>query len=413
MMLMSACASGGRAEKNLVEDLLRSRPEWFASVLEDVVRYEVQILYTQIDRDGDNSPRFTRHAYRVDPTAYFYPASTVKLAGALLALEKLHTLDIEGLDRDTPLAIGADYSGQTEATIDETAPGGRPTIGHYVKKVFLVSDNDAYNRLYEFVGQEAMNERLREKGYAGVRLIHRLSVALDADENRHTNPFSFFRGDEILYRQHARINPQEIRAPEPILRGVGHIAGGELIEEPKDFAGSNFLSIDVLQELLRSALFPESVPDQQRFDLAESDYRFLHQVMGMRPRESRRPVYDPEEYHDSYVKYVLFGDSKEPMPDSIRVLNKVGQAYGYLTDNAYVVDLDKGVEFLLTVVISVNDNRIFNDDDYQYEEVGLPFLGNLGRVIYDHELRRPRDRRPDLRRFALDYDETGSARGQR
>ena len=65
----------------------------------------MQILYTQIDRDDQQRPHFREHAYRVNAEAYFYPASTLKLAGALLALEKLDR--VPGIDRDTPLRIGS------------------------------------------------------------------------------------------------------------------------------------------------------------------------------------------------------------------------------------------------------------------------------------------------------------------
>ena len=405
MVLMSACAGSTSEEMGLVENLLRSRLDWFGSVLENIDYHEVQILYTQIDRAADNTPSFTSHTYRVDPEAYFYPASTVKLAGALLALEKLNTLGIEGLDRDTPLSIGAEYSGQTAVEEDETSLDGKPSIGHYVKKIFLVSDNDAYNRTYEFVGQQQMNERLWEMGYNDVRLTHRLSVFLSADENRHTNSFAFYSNDQVLYEQPAQENSNKYQAVEPILRGDGFISGGELVEEPKDFGGSNYMSIEVLQGLLKAALFPESVPAEMRFELSADDYRFVARTMGMKPRESAYPNYDPKEYFDSYVKFFMNGDSKERMPGRIRVLNKVGQAYGYLTDNAYVVDLDNGVEFLLTAVISVNENRIFNDDNYEYDEIGLPFLANLGRVIYEYELKRERPIEPDLSRFDVAYDD--------
>jgi hypothetical protein len=392
-------------KKSLIERLLKSRPDLFGEVLDNVEYHEIQVLYTRIDRDADNIPHFTSHPWRVDSGVYFYPASAVKLAGALLALEKLNRLGVGGLDRDTPLEIGAAYPGQTAVEKDETSVSGRPSIGHYVKKIFLVSDNDAYNRTYEFVGQQAMNERLWEMGYEDVRLTHRLSVFLSADENRHTNPFTFYRDGEPIYEQAAQVNPDEYEAPEPILRGKGYISDGELVEEPKDFAGSNFMSIEVLQRMLRSAIFPESVPAEERFDISDDGYRFLWRVMGMLPRESTHPSYDPEEYFDSYVKFVMFGDSKEPMPERIRVLNKVGQAYGYLTENAYVADLDNGIEFLLTAVISVNENRIFNDDNYEYEEVGLPFLANLGRVVYESERRRKREFVPDLSRFDIDYSD--------
>ncbi len=66
------------------------------------------------------------------------------------------------------------------------------------------------------------------------------------------------------------------------------------------------------------------------------------------------------------------------------------------------VDFEKGVEFLLTAVVLINDNGIFNDGVYEYDEVGFPFLAELGRVIYEYELKRQRAHRPDLSKWQLD-----------
>ena len=145
------------------------------------------------------------------------------------------------------------------------------------------------------------------------------------------------------------------------------------------------------------------MPEEQRFRLSDDDLRFLYRYMSMLPRESTEPAYpDREAHYDSYVKFLLFGSSKEPMPTHIRIFNKVGGAYGYLIDNAYVVDFEAGVEFLLTAVVQVNANGIYNDDTYEYDEVGYPFLARLGEAVYRHELGRDRPRRPDLSRFRSD-----------
>ena len=394
-----ACFGAAPAEGTaLIDSLLRVNPVC-APVLANAERHELQILYTQIDRGAGNRPRFTRHRYRVDPGAYFYPASAIKLAGALLAMEKLNRL---GLSRDEAVRIDSAYSRQTSVHQDSTAPGGLPTIAHFIRKLFAVSDNDAYNRLYEFLGQHRLNEGLWEKGYDDVRLTHRLAVARSAAENRHTNPFTFYRGDEILYRQPMLVNPHTWRSPAPILKGEGYIRGGELVEAPKDFAGSNYMSVEVLQGLLVAALFPETLPAHRRFDLRADDYAFLHRAMSMLPRECSHPTYDPETWYDSYVKFFIFGDRKTPMPANVRIFNKVGLAYGYMVDNAYVVDLEESVEFLLTAVLLVNENGIFNDGEYEYDEVGFPFLAELGKVIYEYELKRERAHAPDLGRWQLD-----------
>jgi hypothetical protein len=409
---LAAGPGPARAEADLVETILKAHPEWFAGVLERADEHRLQILYTQIDRERENRPVFRSHGYRLTKERYFYPASTVKLPVAVLALEKLNDLARPGLTRDTPLRIETGTPAQTAVETDPSKADGRPTIAHYVKKVFLVSDNDAFNRLYEFVGQRAINERLWEMGFTDVRILRRLEAGFDPEVNRTTNPFVFFGEDgHEVYRQPLARNPEEWHIEMVDVRqGRGHYRGGQLISDPIDFSHSNYVSVESLQGILRSVLFPEAVPERQRFHLTDADYRLLYCSMSMLPRESREPAYpDHEEYYDSYVKLFLFGNSKQRMSDHIRIFNKVGQAYGYLIDNAYVVDFETGVEFLLTAVLQVNANQIYNDDEYEYEEVGIPFLARLGQAVYHYERQRTRPRRPDLSRFRVHPPAGGGA----
>ena len=48
----------------------------------------------------------------------------------------------------------------------------------------------------------------------------------------------------------------------------------------------------------------------------------------MLPHECEFPRYDREKYYDSYVKFFMFGDSKAPMPQGVRIFNKVGLPMG-------------------------------------------------------------------------------------
>jgi len=91
------------------------------------------------------------------------------------------------------------------------------------------------------------------------------------------------------------------------------------------------------------------------------------------------------------------------MPQHVRVFNKVGWAYGCLTDVSYVVDFKNKVEYMLAATIYVNSDNILNDDKYEYETVGWPFLYEIGQTIYRYELNRPRKYKPDLSRFKMEY----------
>ena len=122
------------------------------------------------------------------------------------------------------------------------------------------------------------------------------------------------------------------------------------------------------------------------------------------PTESTFPKYDTTEYYDAYCKFLLYGSAKGSIPKSIRIFNKVGDAYGFLTDITYIVDFEKKIEFALSATIYVNANEIFNDDKYEYETVGYPFMKNLGKAIYDYEITRERKYKPNLKKFKIVYD---------
>jgi hypothetical protein len=148
-------------------------------------------------------------------------------------------------------------------------------------------------------------------------------------------------------------------------------------------------------------LFPKSLPKAQRFKLKKEDYQFLYRYMSMKPSESKFPQFDST-FSDAYVKLLLYG-SKGKMDDDIRIFNKEGDAYGFLTDVAYIVDFKNNVEFLLSATIYCNSDGIFNDDHYDYETIGYPFMKNLGRVFYEYELQRPKKHVPNLSKFKMSY----------
>src|SRR5258708_16986126 len=177
-----SCSNRLIESESFLTDLMKSHPAKFKKIIRDKDTLEVQIIYTQINRDSLNRPVFKSFYFHVDSTKYFYPASTVKLPMTLLAFEKLNQLNIHGLDKFTPMFNDSVYSGQLSAKNDPTSENGLPSMAHYAKKILLVSDNDASNRLYEFVGQKEVNATLKGKGY-NMRILHRLKRPLNPNQN--------------------------------------------------------------------------------------------------------------------------------------------------------------------------------------------------------------------------------------
>ena len=394
----------GKTDKWL-EDLLRAKASpLLTMILNNPDSFHYQLIYTRIDRDKHNIPSFHHYYLHVDREQYFNPASTVKMPLAFLALEKLHKINVPGVDKFTAMLTDSGYNGQTAVLYDSSAENNRPSVAQYIRKIFLVSDNDAYNRLYEFVGQQAVNERLWQMGYKDIRITRRFVRATE-EENRHTNPIRFMDGNgKLLYSQPSAYSNLQFDFSKKILTGNAHYDRDEnLVQAPMDFTTHNNAPLEDLQQIMQSVLFPEQSPQRQRFGLTEDDYRFLYRYMSELPGESAYPKYDTAEFFDSYTKFFLFKAGKQKIPEYIRVFNKTGWSYGFLTDIAYIADFKHDVEFMLTGNIYVNSDGVLNDDKYEYVELGYPFFKEVGNIIYDYELKRKRAHRPDLGKFKMEY----------
>jgi hypothetical protein len=389
-------------EKDPLEEIMSQLKGRNNEVIVNSRQYGLQVLYTQIDRDQNNIPQLRTWSYHVDSNAYFYPASTIKLPVALLAMEKINNLKIPGLSSTSDMLTDSAYSGQSKVLYDSSSESLKPSVAHYIKKIFLVSDNDAFNRLYEFLGQEYINNALSKKGFQNSGIVHRLSIYLTADENRHTNPVRFFNRDTLVYQQAQQVSVPFYRERKDIKLGKGYMRGDSLVQEPMDFSGKNFMSLDDLHKILIETIFPGQLLGEPIFNLTEEDYELLYKYMSMYPAESTYPYYG-DKYDDNYCKFIMYGDNSNRLPGNLRLFNKVGLAYGFVIDVAYVVDFEKNIEFFLSAVIDVNLNQVYMDDNYAYDSLAFPYLADLGKAVYDYELKRSRKILPDLKRFKFEY----------
>lgn len=403
-----SCSTADRISEHKKLDKIINTDVLVKRVMDSFDKFESQIIYTQINRDKQNKPSFKSYYWNHRPNHYFYPASTVKMPVALLAAEKINRLrkSTSQIHLFSPLKITAARFPQTFVTTDSTSPNGMPSVGHYIKKIFIVSDNDAYNRLYEFIGQQAINQRLQSMGF-NVHILHRLDAPeFDTESNKYTNPSELYEEDFNLYSQNEQYNSldQRIKGLSHLKKGNGYIKKDSLVLEPFDFSAKNFISLQSLHDLIKTIVFPESVPENSRFDIADHDLDYIHIQMSKLPRESKHPIFDST-HADGYCKFLMYGDTKNQMPDHIRIFNKVGWAYGFLTDAAYIVDFKNKVEFMLSATINTNTDGIYNDGKYEYETIGLPYLSKLGKMFYTFELNRKKKITPDLSKFKLNYSE--------
>ena len=263
--------------KEILNDIQDSTTK---SVLSNLDQHRIQIIYTQINRDKKGKPSFTNYHLNFDPDLYFNPASMVKMPLAFLSLEKLQEMNKPGVNKNTRMKYDSSYERQVAMTNDSSAENSFPSIAHFIKRAFLISENDPYNRMYQFVGQQQTNKKLIEKGYTSIR-ITRQFMGYTEEQNRHTNGIEFI--DKIgntIYSQAPQYNTDSFQFPSPILIGNAHInREDQLVATPFDFTKHNNLSLEDMRKMIHSVVFPNSVDKKNRFNLSEEDRLFLLQYM--------------------------------------------------------------------------------------------------------------------------------------
>ena len=124
------------------------------------------------------------------------------------------------------MATGVAYRCQTPVRNPHYRDPDRvASVGNYIRRMLLVSDNEAYNRLYEFVGQHELHERLAAWQMPTARITNRFTPGCDSLANRHTNPVTFFPPGRRPVAQPPAFNSQPLPPPlGPVRVGKGYRA---------------------------------------------------------------------------------------------------------------------------------------------------------------------------------------------
>jgi len=360
------------SEHNQIELILKDPNPLIKNVYQNNEKHNLQILYTEIKKDSAGHPELIEHQFQVDDTKYFYPASTMKLPIVVLTLQRLNELRNE--------SINADVDSRISISFDDTKRE-EETFTDLIAKIFLVSDNAASNVLINFLGYDYFNEQMKNIGLSNTVLNHKF------------NPDPFVKNNWNVKNDEGRIISSssaqtliEHNKTSNLKQGNAHISNGEKKKAPLDFRFKNRSSLRDLDGVIKRIIYPELFDEKSRFNLTDDDYNFLRYWMSRFTYEDiGREYIQDSTYFDSYNKFFIYGDITSRIDRKIRVYNKLGQAYGTLTDISYIKNYEDNIEFFLSATIYVNDNEIMNDDVYEYDDLGIPFLAELARQFYKFE----------------------------
>ena len=344
--------------------LKNSESELINYVYKNQEKFEVQIILTELKKRKNG---FTIHKkkFNVDKKNYFYPASSIKLPIALLTIEKIN--------ENPNLNINSEFLIEGDSIIT--------TFKKEITDLFIISSNESYNRLFEFLGQDYINKKLKQKGFKDFSISHRLST--DKSDNLKTKEINFYRNGEINQIQKSINNkPLTKLNLKNLNKGVGFTLDNDLQNKSMDFSRKNYFSIEELNNILICLFFPE-VSKNKKFNLSKSQNLLIQKLMSSTPLDMG---FDKNIYPNNYNKFFIYGDKDGMINDNI--YNKVGNAYGYSIDNAYIYNKSSNRHFVLTACIYTNANNILNDNKYEYDEIGIPFLAEIGRFLTNYNFRQ-------------------------
>ena len=381
-----AQSSNEKTQPTLLDSILGSNST-LLPVIEKKDKFRTQIIYSRISKDSKGEIVLTHYSFNANEKSYFYPASLVKLPLSIFASEKMNGLKSMGVSLESKLSIDSNYTCQKAVIEDLLSNDHIPSIKNYITKALIVSDNESYNRLFEFVSPGFCEQRLSELGFNKARIISRFS-SCDSTENRHTNSFKFYNdSNDLLYSQPPAFFSKKITPPFSTMKiGKAHYAKGKTINTPKDFSKSNCFPLQDMHDLLISLVYPET--SKLTFSLSAENRNFLLKCLSSSPQESEIiPIVTNPAYNEFMTNYLYYGAQKNVIRNpNLKIYNIVGQSYGFLSDISYFQDTQNNVEFFLSAVIYANSTEVVGNGGYQYETIGFPFLRDLGNAIYNFEL---------------------------
>ena len=189
-----------KSQLSPIKSALNSTNEKIVRVMENKNIHDIQIKLTVI-KEKKSKKRLKTYNYQIANNNYFYPASTVKLPISIFAIEKLNENPIINLD--TKFKI------ENDSVIT--------TIRDEINEIMVMSSNESYNRLFEFLGQDYIQNKLKEKGINKSIISHRLSTKNSSDIK--TKKITFYTKDslEIYFSIKSPTISSDTKRPELII----------------------------------------------------------------------------------------------------------------------------------------------------------------------------------------------------
>jgi hypothetical protein len=331
---------------------------------------EVQIAYTPLLRKRDPRQRPVTYTWQLAPQRWFPAMGLARLPLGLVTAENLFR---SGHDLGAAVELEAAPEGGEWSAREPRAEA----VERSLRRLWAGDENSAYNRLYEYLGSDALNLRLEALGYRDARLIGHLGGRESAD------PFSTrggrllgSAGQNTLEQWPARQGRERSFPYSPAVGSAWRDEDGNLVEGARDIRHSSFLPLRDVHDMLMALVDPNLVAAGRRWLLKPEQREALLKLLSTLPGESRDPVYYANIKPNDAGHYFAFGERLTLA--GLKLPGISGRSLGYVAESRLLRHSDTGAECFLSAVVFCNDGGMLDDDRQRYDSLGVPFLRELG-----------------------------------
>ncbi len=357
------------------DSLLRSTPALEKIFLKSDAS-QLEIILEVITKDERKS---ICYQYPNKPNQYFYPASIVKLPTAIFACERVNQMD-SIINIHTPLEMIAKGKCQRDLKWDEFNAINKPTLAGLIRKSLTISDNQAYSRLYEWVGPEYYIHRFNELSMPNA-VVRKKFDGCSTEQCRCVSEFRFFDDNHLVHVEPARCYEGAFKQPKFEMKvGDRHWSNGKVVNAPMDFSHNNCIELQNIHDLLKALYFPQI--SQLNLYISEEQRNWIIASMQKSPHELSEVWKNNTSLHQHYYNFFVYGHKPANHQDDIVITNIVGLALGFTIESAVIEDHD-GNQIILTAKLYTNQSDVAGSGEYNYEKIAFPFMRDLGKACLE------------------------------
>jgi hypothetical protein len=372
------------ADASWLPDMLGQHEE-IRPLLDRASDYRLQILLARWSAEPDGTPCVRFHAYRVGEE-YTYPAGAIMPFVAMSAMRQMQE-SAGAYDLLTRIQADGFRAEREDGSRVTVAREWSSTLDREMRRMSVLSMAQAFNRLFDLVGHQELNERAWSAGYSSVRLSQRMDEDLMPEDNVWSPALRLGPDDSPLIFFPERLSPL-VLTPAPVVSataGRAHVPSGaeESVERPYDFSTSNYVSLPDLMGVMFEITHPEELA-AGGFRLAPEWRLYVETLFSLMPSDagisdtdtSNIGEFPPERYKPMIPGLLRVVRNL----DGLRYTSQVGRGFGFTTEVASVENQD-GRGFVVVATIYANADGIVNDNRYEYGTISDPFFADLGEVL--------------------------------